>query len=350
MDWGLRVGYVIRGIERERLDNLFFRGDSLTVDMTTYFHLLESNCGSKLKAARENLRRARKCSAGTLFTSKLLEMVPVPSIDASCGQRTHERANAHGKSAADSYCDTGSSLLISHGLAPLTLVTQEDLYAFHARIFGSSAPIQRSCTEQEFYDDATDKETFRAEDDDLGYYPDGNKRTLTDEQIAMFRHSEIYSILRERQVRKENLEADRGDQSETVASQPEQGAETTTLLDEERAVQIGPEVKEISTAVPETTSQKMEATHLAGKRKRGDTDNGHVHGRKSASRSTRGFVRELDSAAAEDQTLDYGEESSIADEVKQNEFAVPQAQEKDRQGQVRPPEGRRIWWPIIEAP
>ena len=229
-------------------------------------------------------------------------------------------------------------------------MTQEDLYAFHARIFGSSAPIQRSYTEQESYDDATDKECFRAEDDDLGYYPDGNKRTLTDEQIAMFRHSEIYSILRERQVRKENLEADGGDQSETVASPPEEGAEATTFPDEEQVVRIDSEVMEVSTAVPETSPQHIGATHLAGKRKRGDTDTGHVHGRNYASRSTRGFVRELDSAAAEHQTLDYGEESSIAEEVKQNEFAVPQAQEGDRQSQVHPPEGRRIWWPIIEAP
>lgn len=166
----------------------------------------------------------------------------------------------------------------------------------------------------------------------------------------MFRHSEVYSILRERQVRKENLEADGGDQSETMASEPEEGAEATTLPDEERGVQNSPEVKEVFTTVSEITPQHMKATHLAGKRKRGDTDTGHVHGRKYASRSTRGFVRELDSAAAEDQTLDYGEESSIADEIKQNGLSVPQAQEKDRQSQVRPPEGRSIWWPIIEAP
>lgn len=36
------------------------------------------------------------------------------------------------------------------------------------------------------------------EDDGLGYYPDGTKRTLTDEQIAIFRHSEIETLLRER--------------------------------------------------------------------------------------------------------------------------------------------------------
>jgi hypothetical protein len=33
------------------------------------------------------------------------------------------------------------------------------------------------------------------EDDDLGYYADGVKRTLTDEQIAMFRHSEIQELI-----------------------------------------------------------------------------------------------------------------------------------------------------------
>ena len=35
-------------------------------------------------------------------------------------------------------------------------------------------------------------------DHDLGYYVDGVKRALTDEQIAMFRHSEIQRLLQER--------------------------------------------------------------------------------------------------------------------------------------------------------
>lgn len=45
-------------------------------------------------------------------------------------------------------------------------------------------------------------------DDDLGYYPDGVKRTLTDDQIAMFRHSEIQTLLRERRRKRENSEGD----------------------------------------------------------------------------------------------------------------------------------------------
>lgn len=36
------------------------------------------------------------------------------------------------------------------------------------------------------------------EDNDLGYYADGTKRTLTDVQIAIFRHSEIQTLLRDR--------------------------------------------------------------------------------------------------------------------------------------------------------
>ncbi|KAF6838313.1 hypothetical protein CMUS01_04696 [Colletotrichum musicola] len=47
------------------------------------------------------------------------------------------------------------------------------------------------------------------EEDDLGYYSDGVKRTLTDEQVAMFRHSEIEALKRE----KERL-AERGESTQ----------------------------------------------------------------------------------------------------------------------------------------
>lgn len=47
------------------------------------------------------------------------------------------------------------------------------------------------------------------EDDGLGFYPDGTKRTLTDAQIAMFRHSEIQAALRARRVKAER-DAERG--------------------------------------------------------------------------------------------------------------------------------------------
>jgi hypothetical protein len=48
------------------------------------------------------------------------------------------------------------------------------------------------------------------EDDGLGYYSDGVKRTLTDEQIAIFRHSEIQALLRKRRHAEEfnNVDTD----------------------------------------------------------------------------------------------------------------------------------------------
>lgn len=38
---------------------------------------------------------------------------------------------------------------------------------------------------------------------DLGYYEDGTRRTLTDEQIAMFRHSEIQRLLAARRQKRD---------------------------------------------------------------------------------------------------------------------------------------------------
>ena len=230
------------------------------------------------------------------------------------------------------------------------MVTQEDLYAFHARVFGSPAPRQLLRTVQDTYDDPAYEENYQVENDDLGYYPDGAKRTLTDDHISMFRHSEIYSIVRERQVREENLEAEGGEQPETLGSPPEEALKATALLDEEGELQSDEEVKEVVPTVAEDTPQHVEATNSSKKRKRGDTDTGYVHGRKYASRSARGFVRELDSATAEDQILDYGDELSMGGESKQNESVATIVAKQRHESQARPAEGKKIWWPIIEAP
>lgn len=67
-------------------------------------------------------------------------------------------------------------------------VTLDDLQAFQFKHFPGQ---QLTVFPQE--NDQTTAE-------DLGYYPDGVKRTLTDEQIRIFRHSEIHALLRERQL------------------------------------------------------------------------------------------------------------------------------------------------------
>ncbi|KAH9873837.1 hypothetical protein IAQ61_004464 [Plenodomus lingam] len=97
-------------------------------------------------------------------------------------------------------------------------VTIDDLCAFHATHFphvvlpdqflhGAGNMIAQDHAEptEEYFDVEPE--------DDLGYYPDGAKRTLTDEQIAIFRHSEIREILRERRSRYNH-----GDRSEGEVS------------------------------------------------------------------------------------------------------------------------------------
>ncbi|KAK5698303.1 hypothetical protein LTR97_007264 [Elasticomyces elasticus] len=55
-----------------------------------------------------------------------------------------------------------------------------------------------------------------SQEDDLGHYEDGTKRTLTDEQIAMFRNSEIQKLLRERRLRREEEDYQNRDPYEDV--------------------------------------------------------------------------------------------------------------------------------------
>ncbi|KAL2000096.1 hypothetical protein VTN02DRAFT_3554 [Thermoascus thermophilus] len=95
-------------------------------------------------------------------------------------------------------------------------VTAEDLQAFHARHF----PGQERPPVPEFAAYAGPYDEFEEEeyDDGLGYYPDGVKRTLTDEQIRIFRHSEIHALLREKQLREER-EKEARETSENMSTQ-----------------------------------------------------------------------------------------------------------------------------------
>ncbi|KAI1109405.1 hypothetical protein F5Y14DRAFT_444710 [Nemania sp. NC0429] len=81
-------------------------------------------------------------------------------------------------------------------------VSQADIESFHATHFSGDAI---GLFESQFlqphlaYSDHIDSYDYveEGEDDDgLGYYSDGVKRTLTDEQIAIFRHSELEALRR----------------------------------------------------------------------------------------------------------------------------------------------------------
>ncbi|KAK8188687.1 hypothetical protein BKA81DRAFT_197142 [Phyllosticta paracitricarpa] len=83
-------------------------------------------------------------------------------------------------------------------------ITVDDMLDFHQRHFPSApAPAgffshQQSRHENRTYvaDISTDEGASKEdpEDDGLGYYEDGVKRTLTDDEISIFRHSEVQRL------------------------------------------------------------------------------------------------------------------------------------------------------------
>lgn len=58
--------------------------------------------------------------------------------------------------------------------------------------------------------------------DDLGLYPDGTRRALTDKQIALFRHSEIQRLLAQRRRKEEAQESRRWEKAERSHTKPRQ--------------------------------------------------------------------------------------------------------------------------------
>ncbi|KAI2471385.1 hypothetical protein F4781DRAFT_122615 [Annulohypoxylon bovei var. microspora] len=69
--------------------------------------------------------------------------------------------------------------------------SNSSLELFHFQFFRSEN-VENEDQYFEEYEEYYEEE----EDDGLGYYSDGVKRTLTDEQIAIFRHSELESLRR----------------------------------------------------------------------------------------------------------------------------------------------------------
>lgn len=98
---------------------------------------------------------------------------------------------------------------------------QDDVHRFHVLHFPTDHVPKGypHGTHTEAVDDYEDYD-----DDGLGYYEDGVKRTLTDEQIAIFRHTEIQTILRERRQR---LEAGEPSNSPPPSNAPSQVSDTS---------------------------------------------------------------------------------------------------------------------------
>jgi hypothetical protein len=87
-------------------------------------------------------------------------------------------------------------------------LSQDDLAAFHATHFAAHSVNHFA---EQFLGPVEEGYPEDTEENYLGYYEDGAKRTLTDEQIAIFRHSEIQALLRERRHAAEARESEEED-------------------------------------------------------------------------------------------------------------------------------------------
>ncbi|OKL56395.1 hypothetical protein UA08_08070 [Talaromyces atroroseus] len=120
-------------------------------------------------------------------------------------------------------------------------VTPGDLLKFQAdHFFGANTsniiPIGHHGVfqAQGVAEEALDEEAYYEGDGDLGYYKDGVKRTLTDEQIKIFRHSEIHALLRERQRLREEQEEEE-DEGEYGAGRRFNGEKLHASISDSRA-------------------------------------------------------------------------------------------------------------------
>ncbi|KAH7391408.1 hypothetical protein BKA64DRAFT_710311 [Cadophora sp. MPI-SDFR-AT-0126] len=142
-------------------------------------------------------------------------------------------------------------------------ISQDDLASFYAAHFSTSSIDHFSehflgPVEEEYYEEGD-------LDDDLGYYEDGVKRTLTDEQIAIFRHSEIEALLRERRHAAEEKEHQKTyDTEEAVSAEVVVEAEfTVTDGVEDGELEEGSPASSVSTP----TASKPQA-HMTKKEKK----------------------------------------------------------------------------------
>ena len=163
------------------------------------------------------------------------------------------------------------------------------------------------------------------EDDGLGYYDDGVKRTLTDQQIEMFRHSEIEQLRREGELARE--EEDVGELGEDAhvleerlqAASPASDAssiESELLSAQQPTISIPPPQATQRQPSQSSRSETSQSTDTRRRQREQDVAYEQRHKRKwedyieandpvQGSLTHRRIIRELDEQEAESVELDY---------------------------------------------
>lgn len=177
----------------------------------------------------------------------------------------------------------------------------------------------------------------------------------------MFRHSEIYALYRERQIRQENLDAGFELQPEDSEWGVNSTIGTKAPFASEGRNKVVPEAEsddeEEYARFLEAEKRETDAIQTRKKRKMSHADGYDNRGRPATHRR---IARELDIVVADEQVLDYDEEPSKSTDISKNTAIHETLHDDDEpkqqlHGSSRaalqehdlPVEGRRIWWPAI---
>ena len=168
----------------------------------------------------------------------------------------------------------------------------------------------------------------------------------------MFRHSEIYALLRERQVKKENEDAGSSEEVLALNSQPDPLAMAQDAPEEDMNRIDNRDDDEAEYAAFLEAEQKQFRDQAAcNKRKRAAPSFAQE---RNKDRSTRRITREMDSVGVDETVLDYGDEPK--EQSLHRELDDPDGRKRIKYEDTKPSyaapvklaiEGRKIWWPTI---
>lgn len=232
---------------------------------------------------------------------------------------------------------------------------QTDLYSFHSSHFQSPSRENAAQLQEEPADSA-----------DLGYYPDGQPRTLTDDEIAIFRHSEIQALLLQRM--KERLEAEDSKPSPTESGELSEGeisdhpdtaaaagpehsqGEAKTQNDPDLVKQEQSNSHDVLTDDQDEDEEAEYARFLEQERRefaestlRKRQKSRHNRDLNNRNVSTRRRIREMDAFESTDPILSY-DDGEPPQSITNHSSETPALDSNEEQST-----GRTIWWPQIGA-
>ncbi|MCJ1435889.1 hypothetical protein MMC27_005265 [Xylographa pallens] len=202
-------------------------------------------------------------------------------------------------------------------------ISPDDLLAFHARTYGKIFPGSIPDLSAGSVSGLLGEDDEQCQDT-LGYYPDGVKRTLTDAQIAMFRHSEVEALRRAQRHAREKESSD----FLTVARSQElhdgvwglQEVDEDLVVEAESAQKIdikdvdGEELDVGDNGEMEEDDEEEYAQFLEAERREMElvassrvAKNSKNQKPQAGKASTRRIVRELDEIRSGTDALDYGD-------------------------------------------